>query len=67
MTDWMRYQKLVLSEMKRFSDSLDSIEHRLNIIDKEIATLKVQSGVWGLIGGMIPVAIVLLIEFLSKK
>jgi len=62
---WDEYQKLVLHELKQLNKKADTnlIEHAA--IKEDIAKLKVKSGVWGLIGGMIPVGIALLIWILK--
>ena len=39
---------------------------RLGSIDKKLAELAVKSGMWGLLAGMIPIAITLIIIFLTK-
>lgn len=54
---WVQYQKLVLAELERHSSALEDINHRIASIQVEIAMLKVKSGIWGLMGGLIPVII----------
>lgn len=66
-TEWGRYQKLVLAELKRHSDGLESLENHISRLEIDIVSLKIKSGVWGLTGGMIPVVIALVVELLSKK
>ena len=50
--DWTAWEQYVVTQ--------------LTDIHKEIATLKVKAGVWGLAGGMIPVAIYIAVQ-LTKK
>lgn len=64
---WSEYSKLVLSELERLGDEIKAVNDSLNKINVEIATLKVKSGVWGLVGASIPVAIGLGIELLKSK
>lgn len=56
---------------KNFSDKVDSIKDNLHqeiqTLHIEIATLKVKSGVWGLMGGLIPVLLMVLMEIFLKK
>lgn len=52
---WDEYQKLVLTELKRHNELLHDLDQKLNDINVELATLKVKSGIWGVIGGLIPV------------
>jgi len=63
---WDEYRKLVMTEIERLTRE---IRHERNNqkqvqqhlwdqmlrIEKEIATLKVKCGIWGLMGGLIPV------------
>jgi len=71
---WGEYAKYVLKELERLNKSLDDLEQRLIDIQTkdlakirtEIAMLKVKSGLWGAVAGMVPVIIVLLINYLSK-
>lgn len=73
---WDQYSKLVLSELQRHDanheKTIARIEHlntsmnnRFNKLEIEINTLKVKSGIWGMIAGMIPGAIYLLIDKLK--
>lgn len=62
---WDEYRKLVMTEIERLTGE---IRHERNNgkqvqkhlwdqmlhIEKEIATLKVRCGIWGLMGGLIP-------------
>lgn len=63
---WTTYQKLVLAELERHGEKLEKLEAHLNRVEIEIAMLKVKSGAWGLMGGAVPVVIMLLVEFLKK-
>tara|TARA_Y100001973_G_C5188806_1_gene329561 strand:- start:437 stop:673 length:237 start_codon:yes stop_codon:yes gene_type:complete len=62
---WGEYRQLVLTEIQRLADeiryerettktSIDLINKRNLETQKEIAMLKVQCGIWGLAGGLIP-------------
>jgi len=54
---WTEYRRLVLKELEDLNTAVDSVRAEQTKIREEIATLKVKSGIWGLIGGAIPVAI----------
>ncbi|MCP4599011.1 MAG: hypothetical protein GY847_00450 [Proteobacteria bacterium] len=54
---WMVWGKHVLEELKRLNAAQEHIEKQVTKIHIEIATLKVKSGVWGLVGGAIPVVL----------
>lgn len=64
---WTQYQKLVLAELERHSESLDALEDHLSRLEIEIATLKVKAGAWGLMGGLVPVLLALGIELILRK
>ena len=66
LTDgWVEYRKLVLSEIERLTVSVEKLRDELGTIRSEIVGLKVKAGIWGLIGGAIPVAIGLATLLLS--
>ncbi len=54
---WSVWGKHVLEELKRLNSAQEHIEKQVTKIHIEIATLKVKSGVWGLVGGAIPVVL----------
>lgn len=68
---WTQYQKLVLAELERHSKQLEQINSQMHKqmsdLQVEIATLKVKSGVWGLMGGLIPVLVLVVLELLGKR
>lgn len=45
----------------------DKLNERITKVRIDIAGLKVKSGIWGLIGGAIPILITISIYFLIKK
>lgn len=61
-SEWTQYQKLVLAELERHSDALDLIKKEIGLIQIDLAMLKVKAGVWGLMGGLVPVVIALLMN-----
>ena len=64
---WEEWRKYILLELKRLNTAYESLQNNVNKISQEIAALKVKSGVWGLIGGLIPVIIMLVIYLLTRK
>ena len=64
---WTEWSKFVLKELERLNDCYESLNKNLNKMNVEIAKLKVKSGVWGLVGGAIPVAIGLAIWLLKSN
>lgn len=63
---WTQYQKLVLAELERHSDTLESLEKHLNRVEIEIATLKIRASIWGALGASIPAIGIVLFELLKK-
>lgn len=70
---WSRYQEFVLAEIRRLGEDLqkhydweqekhDAISKQFTDTRIEIAKLTVKSGMWGAIAGMIPVAVLILIQ-----
>ena len=57
---WNEYSKMVLKELENNEKDHKIIMDKLNKIQVEIAMLKVKSGVWGAIAGLIPVIIALI-------
>lgn len=74
---WNEWSKFVLKELERQSDCIDEVNKsiarlthdmnkRFEEVNIEIATLKVKAGLWGALGGAIPVALGLLIMFIKR-
>jgi hypothetical protein len=62
---WKYMENLVMDTLNRLEKHDQEIFKRLNRIDIKLAKLSVKSGIWGLIGACIPVALGLLIAFLK--
>ncbi len=62
---WNEWSKHVLRELVRLNACYETLDTRLNDVRLEIVQLKVKSGIWGLVGGAIPV--VVLLAFLILK
>ena len=60
---WSQWKEHVLKELERFDENQQEMTEALYKCHIEIAKLQVKSGVWGLIGGMIPVMIYILISY----
>ena len=54
---WSEYEKLVLNELERHNNLIEGIRKDVSDIRSEIAMLKVKSGLWGMLGATIPLAI----------
>lgn len=56
---WQEYQRLVLHELKAHTDTLSDFGKEQTAMKVEIGMLKVKAGLWGLLGGLVPVALAL--------
>jgi len=57
---WSKYQVHVMQELKRNDGDHKIMEEKLEIILTSLATLKVKSGIWGAVAGLIPSVTVLI-------
>jgi hypothetical protein len=63
---WNEWSKHVLAELERLNDCYNGVNGQLQKIHVEIAMLKVKSGIWGAIGGCIPLLITVIMYLVSK-
>jgi hypothetical protein len=63
--EWHNWSVHVLRELKRLNDSYSSLDANFRTIQLEIAMLKVKSGIWGVIGGCIPILVIVIIKLLE--
>lgn len=63
-TEWKEWSNFVLAELKRLSEQNGNINTSVNTIQIEIGKLKVKSSIWGVIGGMIPMSILILTQII---
>lgn len=64
---WTEWSKYVLKELERLNACYDSLNEKVGKISNDIMMLKVKSGVWGAIAGLIPVVIALVLWALSQR
>lgn len=64
---WNEWSRYVLKELERLNHCYESIIKELVIIKSEISALKVKAGVWGLLGGCIPVTITMVVYFFARR
>ena len=57
---WEQWKNHVLSELKDNKGDHKCIVEKLDRVRQDIAALQVKSGVWGLVGGLIPVLIMVI-------
>jgi len=58
--DWPKWSMYVLEELKRQNTCMEAIKKRQNDHSVDLAMLKVRASVWGLLGGAIPAALMLI-------
>lgn len=63
---WNEWSRHVLMELERLNNCYDGMNKSLGQIKIDIAMLQVKSGIWGAIGGCIPVLVTILIWVVSK-
>ena len=68
---WNEWARHIIEELKRFDIEIDKIKEDLFTIDKRLVKveteLKLKSGIWGLLGGVIPAAILLIVYVVKEK
>ena len=62
--NWIEWKQYVLGLLEDHSGRFDKIDGKLDEISKQVWMLKVKAGIWGIIGGAIPIAITLAIIYL---
>ena len=56
----------MLSDYEKIVKGMDKVNDKIVLAREDIAALKIKSGVWGLMGGLIPVALTLIIYSVFK-
>lgn len=54
---WDKWGHFVVKELERLNEKAQRLDDKVSKVMIEIAMLKVKSGIWGLVGGAIPVAV----------
>lgn len=54
---WMAWSRHVLHQLETDTKCLYEIKREITLLKIEIAKLKVKSGIWGAIGGAVPLAV----------
>lgn len=62
---WIEWSQYVLKELERLNACYEKVDSRLNSIERDIVSLKVRSGLWGAVAGMIPAIGVVLYTILK--
>ena len=62
---WNEWSKHVLKELERLNDCYVKLDNGIQKVREDIVGLKIKSGIWGIIGGAIPVAVLVLMKLLD--
>jgi hypothetical protein len=62
--EYTRDQRLILSELKRFSSWLNELDGRFDLLDIRLAKQEVKAGLWGAIGGAAAVIVAIFLRLL---
>jgi len=63
---WSKAEMFVLKELEEHKKEIKTLNEKIDKVLVAIADLKAKSGIWGIIGGSIPVLIGVLIYLLTK-
>lgn len=53
----MKIDELIILKLTTLEDKMNDIDEKVNLCRIDIAGLKVKSGIWGAIAGLIPAAV----------
>ena len=59
-----RFQRLILSELKRLNDGLEKLDVRLDKIDLRLTKQEVKAGMWGALAGAATILMAVFLRFL---
>jgi len=65
--DWPKWSMYVLEELKRQNTCVEHIKKTQNEHSVDLAMLKVRAGIWGLLGGAVPAALMLVYWMLKSN
>lgn len=63
--DWSEYRRLVVNGLAKIEHRLDQQDERLGRIESDLAQLRVKSGVWGAVAGILATLGVVLAGYVS--
>lgn len=67
ISDWGRWANHVLAELKRLNESIEDIRKELNVVNMDVVTLKIKSGIWGSVAGAVTVIAILGFDFVKEN
>lgn len=63
---WDQWQKHVLAELARTQKWMGDMAKEQHVLGLEVAKLRVKATLWGLTGGLIPVAVMIAVQTLKN-
>ena len=63
---WDEWRRHVLLELERLNECHKGLGFKVDNVRTDIAMLKVKSGIWGAIAGMIPTGVLVVVYLLTK-
>lgn len=64
---WGEYRRAVIGKLATIDTRLEKIETTQIGMREDLAALKIKSGIWGLVGGLIPVLVALGIAYITGR
>lgn len=61
---WDEYRIMVVNELRRLNDNLERTNDKVDDLGRKVAALQVKAGVWGILGGLVPLTIALAMKLL---
>ena len=62
---WSGFERLVAFRLDDTKDRLERIEVRLQTMDKDLRAVEIKAGMWGLLAGLIPAAIIIVVALFT--
>jgi len=63
-SEYVKDQRLILSELKRLADWLEKLDTRFGKLDIRLSKQEVTAGMWGAIGGAAAIAVAIFLKLL---
>ena len=63
---WAEWSKHVLHELERMNDCLEKLRDDQQAVDKRLTILEIRAGLFGALGGSLPVLIYILIDYFNS-
>ena len=63
---WNEWSKHVLHELERMNDCFERLRDDQQAVDKRLTILEIRAGLFGALGGSLPVLIYILIDYFNN-